>query len=743
MKCMLQALKVGLVPACFVLGLILGASPTLTVGQDNPQPAILGAASASDRAVVFPDPGGNPNNQLIVPGLPSNVNPHGVAYFGTDNALISDFLNSRIFVVQISTATLIATINTAGGYDGTGSIVVAPDRSTALTMGGLLSNTLYVIRAPFDETAQIETVVMPGHIRPAQTQGIVFDNTGRAYLRNSVGISVLDAPYTSIQFTIPTPYSDRGSIAITPDGNTILSTTLLGDNQVRIFNAPFSAASTPAVVAIPNATGYYGINITPDGSTAIVVASAQYYAAFIRAPFTSSSVVETVPLPAGNSGGFEDIGISADGQLAILTGNSTTQPAVLIRAPFTAAETQTSNLLLQGVTNPNRGNGAVRFLPPGLAPGLTIEKSAAETVPSGSNLTYTITYGNTGTLNANNVVISDPLPAGTTFVSAGNGGTLNGGNVVFNVGTVAAGTTGLTVSFTVNVTAASGSSVNNNNYTIAATGVTAVPGPPVATEVTTSVCPDISLSPSSLPSETVGAAYSQSITASGGAAPYGFAVTAGALPAGLSLSGGGQLVGTPTGAGISNFTITATDDNECTGARDYSITIEAAPPPPGGDVCPKGQGYWRNLRTPWPVDELTLGGRIYTRSELVQIMTTPIRGDASLILASQLIPAKLNIAAGSDPGPVAAEIAAADALLSGLGRLPLRIAPSSTLGQQMTSIASTLDAYNNGELTPDCSETPTPSGKKVSASARTGAFGALRPAILQWVGIQGEAWMAD
>jgi hypothetical protein len=44
----------------------------------------------------------------------------------------------------------------------------------------------------------------------------------------------------------------------------------------------------------------------------------------------------------------------------------------------------------------------------------------------------------------------------------------------------------------------------------------------------------LSLSPTTLSAATVAAAYSQTITASGGTSPYTYAVTAGALPAGCS-----------------------------------------------------------------------------------------------------------------------------------------------------------------------------------------------------------------
>lgn len=87
-------------------------------------------------------------------------------------------------------------------------------------------------------------------------------------------------------------------------------------------------------------------------------------------------------------------------------------------------------------------------------------------------------------------------------------------------------------------------------------------------------CATITLTPASLSDGTVGTAYSETISASGGTAPYTFAVTAGALPPGLSLdSATGEISGTPTLAGTFSFVITATDANNCTGSRVYFIAV--------------------------------------------------------------------------------------------------------------------------------------------------------------------------
>lgn len=131
----------------------------------------------------------------------------------------------------------------------------------------------------------------------------------------------------------------------------------------------------------------------------------------------------------------------------------------------------------------------------------------------------------------------------------------------------------------------------------------------------------------------------------------------------------------------------------------------ATPTPTPAGVCPLTQGYWKNHPDAWPVNSLTLGSQIYTQAELLQILNTPSTKDASIILAKQLIAAKLNIAAGSDPTPVSSTITHADGLLSGFGgKLPYNVKPSSAIGQMMVSDANTLDNYNNGLLTPGCSQ---------------------------------------
>jgi hypothetical protein len=94
--------------------------------------------------------------------------------------------------------------------------------------------------------------------------------------------------------------------------------------------------------------------------------------------------------------------------------------------------------------------------------------------------------------------------------------------------------------------------------------------------------PTIDISPPTLVGGQVGLPYTQTVSASGGTAPYAWSVSSGSLPAGLALNPStGEINGTPTVAGTAFFTVQARDAQQVTGTRSYSLTIyqiEISPP---------------------------------------------------------------------------------------------------------------------------------------------------------------------
>lgn len=91
-------------------------------------------------------------------------------------------------------------------------------------------------------------------------------------------------------------------------------------------------------------------------------------------------------------------------------------------------------------------------------------------------------------------------------------------------------------------------------------------------------CPVITMTPASLPYGTVGTAYSQTISASGGRAPYCWSLAEGELPSGLALDPAtGVISGTPSATGTATLRLLATDANGCTTDHAYSIDVFAGP----------------------------------------------------------------------------------------------------------------------------------------------------------------------
>ena len=107
----------------------------------------------------------------------------------------------------------------------------------------------------------------------------------------------------------------------------------------------------------------------------------------------------------------------------------------------------------------------------------------------------------------------------------------------------------------------------------------------------------ITVNPATLPNGTVGVAYSQTVSATGGNGSYTFSVSAGSCPTGLSLNAATVQSPEPGSAAASNFTITATDGLGATGARAYSVTINAAITARPGDAA---QWHRQFLRTRKP-----------------------------------------------------------------------------------------------------------------------------------------------
>ena len=192
-------------------------------------------------------------------------------------------------------------------------------------------------------------------------------------------------------------------------------------------------------------------------------------------------------------------------------------------------------------------------------------------VSAGSSATKNLSI----TINPTPAVTTASLPNGTSGISyqqslAASGGTLpyswavTAGALPGSLSLSAAGSiTGTpsaagTSSFTVQVTDSAGAKATK------ALSIVIAPAP-------------LTITTSSLPGGTVGAAYQQTLTASGGTGGYSWAVAGGALPASLLLSAAGSITGAPSATGTSNFTVQVTDSSGAKATMPLSIVIAPAP----------------------------------------------------------------------------------------------------------------------------------------------------------------------
>ena len=90
------------------------------------------------------------------------------------------------------------------------------------------------------------------------------------------------------------------------------------------------------------------------------------------------------------------------------------------------------------------------------------------------------------------------------------------------------------------------------------------------------IASSLAITSASLPAGQVGLAYTATLAATGGTAPYSWAITAGSLPAGISLTGtSGALGGTPTTAGSFPLTVRVTDSTGATASANLTLSVGA------------------------------------------------------------------------------------------------------------------------------------------------------------------------
>jgi O-glycosyl hydrolase len=204
--------------------------------------------------------------------------------------------------------------------------------------------------------------------------------------------------------------------------------------------------------------------------------------------------------------------------------------------------------------------------------------SFSYTMPARSLVTFTIPAGTT---TGNTVTVTNP---GTQTSAAGNAASLQvqasdsaaGQTLTYSATGLPAG---LSISSATGLISGTPTTASTNTVTVTATDGTGASGSATFTWTITgtSTGNTVTVTNPGAQAGTVGAAVSVQIKASDSAAGQTLTYSASGLPAGLSISSTtGLISGTPTTAGSSSVTVTATDGTGAKGSASFTWTISAA-----------------------------------------------------------------------------------------------------------------------------------------------------------------------
>ncbi len=527
------------------------------------------------------------NNQVV---FNITINPSRTASIAVSpSAANEDSGTSLVYTVTLSqTNSSPTTVNLTRSGTATSGTDYATINSPLVIAAGQTSGTITVNPTPDTTVEPDETVVISLNAGSGYTVGSPNSATGTILNDDLPGLSINDvsvnegnAGTTNATFTVSlSAPAGAGGVSFdlaTADGTATAGVDYAASSLTRTIPAGSSSATFTVLVngdtlAEPDETFFVNVsNVT--GAT---VSDGQGLGTIVNDDAQPALSIDDVSVNEGSSGTTTatfTVSLSAASGQTVTVNYATADGTATAGSDYVARSGTLSfapGVTAQGVAVTVNGDTAVE-------PNETFSVGLS----GASNATIARATGTGTILNDDAVVTISPasLPAATAGSAYSQTLTASGGtpgySFVISAGTLPAGMTLNAAGVLSGTPTASGSF----NFTVTATD-SGVPTSGSRAYTLTVAGANVTLPATTLPAGTAGQAYSSAITpATGGIAPYSYALTAGALPAGITLnSSSGTLSGTTTSVGSFNFSVTATDSTSGTpsqGTRGYTLNIAA------------------------------------------------------------------------------------------------------------------------------------------------------------------------
>lgn len=398
---------------------------------------------------------------------------------------------------------------------------------------------------------------------------IAIDGAGNLYIADATGDQVIEETLlggTYTQSTVASGLSSPGGVAVDGSGNVYIADT--GNNRILMETRSGGSYVQTTVAGGLGAPAHIALDENDDVYIADTGNSRVILETLSNGTYSQSVVASSLGAPSG-------IAVDGNGNIYIAdTGNNRVIEEQLVSGSYVESQ------LVGGLNGPRavavdeRGNLYIAdygdntlyredYSDP---PSESFLNTAVNTV--GSDSPKTVSLANFGNAALTVSAVTEPVDFPELT------GNANDCSTSFSL---AAATCNFRIDFDPQSTGVLSESLTltDNNLNVASTNQT------IGVSGTSTATFSISPSPASLSIPVIGAAYSQSLSASGGTGPYTYSVTSGSLPGGLTLSPAGVLSGTPTAAGTFTFTIQAKDSTGSgsggpyTGSQSYTVTIAA------------------------------------------------------------------------------------------------------------------------------------------------------------------------